>query len=77
MGARLAWFQLLAGMIPLVGAVLMVGIGEGGLIPVADRSFRLLVTGLIALGMTGFGVALTVSRRLNDTVQAFTGGDGS
>jgi hypothetical protein len=72
MGVRLAWFQLLAGMIPLAGAVLMVGIGEEGLIPVADRSFRLLVTVLIALGMTGFGVALAVSRRLNDTVQAFT-----
>src|SRR5207249_3500750 len=45
---RLRVFQLLAGSIPLVGAVLMVGVGPE---TSGYRTFRLLVTALIVLGM--------------------------
>jgi eukaryotic-like serine/threonine-protein kinase len=52
-------FQGLAAVVPLVGAVLLVAFsGEMTL------SFRLLVAGLIILGMTGLGIALTVTRYL-------------
>ena len=71
---RLAAFQLLAVLIPLSAAVLMVAVGpedfrEG------YRPFRILVTTLIALGMTGLGVAMAVSRRLRETLAAMTGGE--
>ena len=71
---RLAWFQLLSVLIPLAAAVLMVGVGpeefkEG------YRPFRLLVTALIALGMAGLGVAMTVSRRLHEMLAALRGGE--
>ncbi|HZT81746.1 MAG TPA: serine/threonine-protein kinase, partial [Gemmataceae bacterium] len=52
--ARLRLFQLFAGLIPLAGAVLLMGVGPEQL----TLAFRLLVTGLIGLGMAGFGVAL-------------------
>ena len=41
--------QLLAGSIPLLAAILMLILGN-----TADGAFRLLVTGLIVLGMVGF-----------------------
>jgi eukaryotic-like serine/threonine-protein kinase len=70
---RLGLLQLLAGLIPLMGAVLMVGVGPdefaGGY-----RGFRLLVTLLIGLGMFGFGAAVALSSRLRETAAAMTGG---
>jgi hypothetical protein len=66
---RVRLFQLLAGMIPLAGAILMVVAGPDEL----TRTFRLLVTALIALGLVGFGVALTVSGRVLRIVALFTG----
>src|SRR5205085_9953182 len=67
-------FQMLAVLIPLAAAVLMVGVR-----PEEFREgygpFRLLVTALIALGMTGLGVAMAVSRRLRETLAALTGGE--
>jgi hypothetical protein len=73
---RLTWFQFLAALIPLGAAVMMVAEGpqefkEG------YRIFRLLVTALIALGMTGLGMAIAVSRRLHETLAALTGGERS
>jgi serine/threonine protein kinase len=72
--SRLTWFQGLAVLIPLAAAVLMVGVGpeefrEG------YRTFRLLVTALIALGMLGLGVTTRVSRLLQDTLTALIGID--
>jgi hypothetical protein len=71
---RLGWFQLLAVLIPLSAAVLMVGVGGEGLDRAEYRTFRLLVTALIALGMVGLGIAMMVSRRLNETLTALTAG---
>jgi serine/threonine protein kinase len=63
--------QLFAGLIPLAGAVLMVGVGPEQV--ASYRTYRLLVTALIALGMAGFGIALTVSARLGQTLNALAG----
>jgi hypothetical protein len=67
---RLRFFQFLAGLIPLAGAVLLVGVAPKEF----TLSFRLLVTALIALGMAGFGVALLVSSRLGRTLAVLTAG---
>jgi hypothetical protein len=71
-GRRLRRFQLLAGVIPLSAAVLMVAGGPevGG-----DRTFRLLVTGLILLGMAGFGLTVSVSYLLSQVLTVLTGGE--
>jgi len=69
---RLAWFQILAVLIPLSAAVLMVGVGPEEFTE-GYGTFRLLVTAMIALGMTGLGVAMVVSRRLHETLAALTG----
>jgi serine/threonine protein kinase len=74
-GRRLGWAQLLAVLIPLLAAVLMVGVGPEEFSQAGYRTFRLLVTALIALGMAGLGVAMAVSRLLNDTLAALTGGE--
>lgn len=72
---RQLWiFQLLAGLIPLGGAVLMVGIGPNAV--ESYGTFRVLVTGLIALGMAGFGLAIGVSQYLNHVVASLTGATG-
>jgi hypothetical protein len=74
---RLGLLQFLAVLIPLAGAVLMVGVGPEAFTPSGGyRTFRLLVTALIALGMFGLGVAMMVSGRLGQTLTAFTGGYG-
>jgi hypothetical protein len=70
---RLRFFQFLAGLIPLAGAILLLGVGPEQF----TVSFRLLVTGLIILGMLGFGVAILASSRLAHILTAFTGADRS
>lgn len=70
---RLSRFQFLAVLIPLLSAALMVGIGAEEFDSSEYRTFRLLVTALITLGMTGLGMAMVVSRRLNETLAALTG----
>jgi hypothetical protein len=74
-GSRLAFFQLLAGLIPLTGAALLVGVGPEQFSPASYQTFRLLVTALIALGMAGFGLALSASGFLNQTLTAFRGAE--
>jgi serine/threonine protein kinase len=66
---RLRLFQLLAGTIPLAGAVLMVAVGPE---TSGYRTFRLLVTALIVLGMTGFGLAVMVSNSLFEILAILT-----
>jgi serine/threonine protein kinase len=75
LGRRLAFFQLLAGLIPLSGAALLVGMGPEQFTSSSYQSFRFLVTALIALGIMGFGVALSASRFLNQTLTAFVGAE--
>jgi serine/threonine protein kinase len=70
---RLRLFQLLAGAIPLIGAVLMVAVGPE---ISGYRTFRLLVTGLITLGMAGFGLAILVNVLLLRIVTVFTSSPG-
>jgi hypothetical protein len=71
---RLWLFQLLAVLIPLAGAALMVGVGPEQFTPSGYRTFRLLVAALLALGMTGLGVASTVSAALGQTLNVLAGG---
>jgi serine/threonine protein kinase len=63
---RLAVFQLLAGLIPLSGALLLLVIG-----PTHDEaaSFRLLVGILIVLGMVGLVLALQITHYLQRVLQ--------
>jgi serine/threonine protein kinase len=65
-------FQFCSGAIPLIGAILLVG---GSEIP-ADRTFRLLVTGLIGLGMAGFILAVQANSFTSRTVAAYAGTEG-
>ena len=73
LGPRLRWFQLLAGLIPLVGAVLMVGVGPE---ISGYRTFRLLVTALLVLGMAGFGMATVAHNVLSQTLAVLVRPEG-
>lgn len=66
---RLKVFQLLAGVIPLAGAFLLVAVGPE---VSSGRSFRILLTSLIVLGMVGFGVAMWVNQVLSMTLAVLT-----
>jgi serine/threonine protein kinase len=70
---RLRLFQLLAGLIPLAGAILMIVVGPEEFSDSSYRSFRLLLTALIALGMLGFWLAVLVSGVLTQTLISLTG----
>ena len=66
---RLWLFQLLAGVIPLAGAVLLVAVGPE---VSGDRLFRLLAMALILLGMAGFGLAVLANNFLSQTISVLT-----
>lgn len=66
---RLRLFEFLAGVIPLIGAVLMI-LGPDASF---DRSFRLLLTALIILGMVGFGVAVWIDQALSAALAVLKG----
>jgi hypothetical protein len=70
---RLGVLQFLAVLIPLTGAVLLLGVGPETFDPAGYLTFRLLVTALLAAGMLGLGVAILVSGELRQTVAALTG----
>jgi hypothetical protein len=63
---RLRIFQFLAGVIPLVGALMMIGVGPE---EARYESFRLLVTGMILLGSFGFSFALLAGAWLGKTLE--------
>jgi hypothetical protein len=67
---RLGRIQVLAGLIPLAGAALMVGVGPDEQF---TRSYRLLIAGLIGLGMAGFWLTVLVCDRLRDVLEALRG----
>jgi serine/threonine protein kinase len=62
--------QVLCALIPLAGAILMVGIGPA---PAEYHLFRALVAALIALGMLGFHLAMRSTRLLSSAVSALGG----
>ncbi len=67
---RLRVFQFAAGLIPLSGAMLLMGVrGDEPM----TLLFRLLIVGLIGLGMAGFGVSLLASSRASATLAAMLG----
>ena len=66
---RLVFFQGLATVVPLTGAVLLVVLATGEM----TLSFRLLVTSLIVLGMVGVGIAVRVTRKLTEVLQLLRG----
>jgi len=72
---RLAISQLLSGLIPLAGAVLMVVVSPDEEFKGSYRMFRILVTALIVLGMLGFTVALSASRQLQQIFAALIGSE--
>jgi hypothetical protein len=67
---RLGRLQVLAGLIPLIGAVLMIGFeADAG----ADRTYRILTSTLIMLGMVGFMATQFVCDRVRRTLAALRG----
>jgi len=61
LGRRMRFFQALAVLIPLTGAVLLIGVGPEQL----SVSFRVLVVGLIVLGAAGLVLTTMVCHRLD------------
>jgi serine/threonine protein kinase len=70
--ARVRRFQLLAGVVPLLGAALAAGVGLDSPGP-AVSTFRFLVIGLIVLGMVGFWLAVEAAGLIAQTTGALTG----
>jgi uncharacterized membrane protein len=71
---RLFLGQCFAGLVPLVGAVLLIFAGPEHLTAARLWSFRTLLAALIVLGMAGFGLALLVGTYLRQTLHALTRG---
>jgi eukaryotic-like serine/threonine-protein kinase len=63
-------FPYMAGFVPLIGAILLIVIGPG---PAHLGTYRLLVGGLIGLGMLGLWLALGASHLIGQTITALTG----
>lgn len=67
-GRLLRLFRILAGTIPLVGAALIICVGE------QDFAFRFLATALVALGMLGVIISNAVTGLLDETLIVLTDG---
>jgi serine/threonine protein kinase len=74
---HLRLLQLLAGLIPLAGAILMIGVGPDPSQFTAARywEFRILATGLIVVGMAGLTTAQTASSVLSRTLTVLVGAE--
>jgi hypothetical protein len=74
---RLRILQLLAGLIPLAGAIMLIGIGPDPeeFTGSRDWEFRLLTTALIVSGMVGFAIAQTASALLNQSLTVLLGAE--
>jgi serine/threonine protein kinase len=66
---RLAIFQFLAVLIPVAGASLLLSVAPEKL----TVAFRLLVTGLLALGMAGLGLTMRARSELRKAMAAMVG----
>src|SRR5262249_37714322 len=67
---RLRLFQFAAGLVPLTGGILLVGVRGGGQFTLG---FRLLLIGLIGPGMAGFCAAFLASSRLTPPLRVLVG----
>lgn len=65
--------QILAGLVPLAGALMLVVIGPLTFNKQRRLMFRVLLFGLIALGMAGFFLAVRFGTRLQRTIDALRG----
>lgn len=65
--------QLMAGLLPLTGALLLVSIDPLTFDPQRTPMVRALLFGLIALGMIGFSLAIRIGSRLQHTFDALRG----
>lgn len=70
-------FRALAGAIPLVGALVLIGVGTGGEDGLADRQFRILTASLIVLGGIGYQFADRLVTRLTSWLTVWTRGRGA
>jgi hypothetical protein len=66
---RLKALQILAGLIPLAGAIMILSVGPDNF----NLWFRLLATALIGLGMAGFALGLLIGSRIQQTLSALVG----
>jgi hypothetical protein len=66
---RLKALQILAGLIPLAGAIMILSVGPDNF----SLWFRLLATALIGLGMAGFALGLLIGSRIQQTLSALVG----
>src|SRR5262249_13016498 len=64
---RMRVFQVLAGLIPVIGAALLIFSGPEHL----TLSFRLLLIGLLTLGMAGWGIVMIANERIAHVQLAF------
>ncbi len=72
---RLLLLQVLAGLVPLAGAVLLVVTAPEQFTPGGYQTFRLLLLALVVLGMAGLTLTLLAGHRLGQALQALTGPD--
>ena len=70
---RLVIWQCLAVVIPTIGAILMIQGSPDTIDPVKNPTFRLLVTGLLSLGMVGLGLALVATSIIRETIGVLVG----
>ena len=63
--------QVLAGLIPLSGAALLVGVGPREFEGSGYQAYQMLVLVLLALGLAGFQSALAVTAKLRQTMAAW------
>lgn len=66
------WFQVLAALVPLTGAILLLTLGPGEM----SLVFRFLVVALILAGMVGLGIAVWVAHSLRELVTLLSGPQG-
>lgn len=71
MAGRSWQMHVLAGLIPLFGAIVAVFLAPAG----DQLAFRSIVVGLIVLGIFGYQVTSTITRRLSEVVVKFTSGE--
>ncbi len=72
---RVHTFQMLAGIIPLLGAVLLLAVSPRAVSVAEFEVFRWLVAFLILMGIAGTQLANSADRQVGRVIAAFTGGD--